>query len=104
MGNSRLNLVLIIIFFLSVLTFTVLYVYKIVKNTNSAEEMPETDVLDADDDKYWKAGIFYVNKEDPSVLVEKRFGVGWTLNFGNPKSCIYLLLPIVLVMIAAFII
>ena len=25
-----------------------------------------------------------MNKADPAVLVEKRFGVGYTVNFGNP--------------------
>jgi uncharacterized membrane protein len=37
-------------------------------------------------DRYWKLGAFYVNPQAPSFLVEKRFGVGWTLNFGNPKA------------------
>jgi len=27
--------------------------------------------------------VFYVNKNDPSIMVEKRFGVGYTINFGN---------------------
>jgi uncharacterized membrane protein len=39
-------------------------------------------------DRYWKAGMFYVNRDDPAWLVEKRFGVGYTLNFGNPRSWI----------------
>lgn len=39
-----------------------------------------------DDDKYWKLGSFYVNKDDPALFVEKRFGIGWTLNFGRPMS------------------
>ena len=34
----------------------------------------------------WKAGIFYVNHEDPALFVPKRFGIGYTLNFGNPWS------------------
>lgn len=35
------------------------------------------------EDRFWKAGVFYVNPDDPSWLVEKRFGFGYTLNFGN---------------------
>ena len=35
------------------------------------------------DDRHWKMGVFYVNRDDPAVLVEKRFGVGYTVNFGN---------------------
>lgn len=40
--------------------------------------------LRGDDDRFWKAGVFYVNRHDPSLMVGKRLGVGWTLNFGNP--------------------
>ena len=38
------------------------------------------------DDRYWKLGALYVNREDPSIFVERRFGLGWTLNFGNPRA------------------
>ena len=40
-------------------------------------------MLDRNDDKYWKFGIFYINKDDPTIFIEKRFGVGWTVNFGR---------------------
>jgi uncharacterized membrane protein len=36
--------------------------------------------------EHWKAGLFYVNRDDAALFVEKRFGVGYTINFGNPKS------------------
>lgn len=35
------------------------------------------------DDRYWKWGIFYVNSDDSSIMVERRYGIGWTFNFGN---------------------
>jgi uncharacterized membrane protein len=38
---------------------------------------------DRDDDRLWKAGLFYVNRDDPAIMVAARFGAGWTLNFGN---------------------
>jgi uncharacterized membrane protein len=34
-------------------------------------------------DQYWKLGVFYVNRDDPALMVEKRFGIGYTLNFGH---------------------
>ncbi|MGH9774728.1 MAG: DUF5808 domain-containing protein [Candidatus Acidiferrales bacterium] len=37
-------------------------------------------------DACWKLGVFYINRDDPAVLVEKCFGFGYTLNFGNPRS------------------
>ena len=45
-------------------------------------------VINRDDDKYWKWGAFYVNKEDPALFVEKRFGIGFTINFGRPAAVI----------------
>jgi uncharacterized membrane protein len=38
---------------------------------------------DRDDDRFWKAGLLYVNRDDPAVVVAARFGAGWTLNLGN---------------------
>ncbi|GAA2334729.1 DUF1648 domain-containing protein [Streptomyces caniferus] len=46
-----------------------------------------TGVVRRDDDRYWHgAGSLYVNRADPALLVQKRFGFGWTLNFGNPRA------------------
>lgn len=41
---------------------------------------------DRDDDRFWKAGIVYVNRDDPAVLVGARVAFGWTVNFGNPTA------------------
>jgi uncharacterized membrane protein len=40
--------------------------------------------VDRDDDRFWKAGLIYVNRDDPAILVGARFGVGWTFNLANP--------------------
>lgn len=55
------------------------------------------DKVAIDEDRYWKGGMFYFNKEDPSIMVEKRFGVGWTLNFAHPVSWIVLIVPLLLI-------
>ncbi len=39
-----------------------------------------------EDDKYWKLGSLYYNPEDPSLFIEKRFGIGWTMNWARPMS------------------
>jgi uncharacterized membrane protein len=31
----------------------------------------------------WKLGLFYYNPGDKRIFVPKRYGIGWTLNFGN---------------------
>lgn len=38
------------------------------------------------DNERWVWGVFYVNREDPAWLVESRFGLGYTLNFGNRRA------------------
>jgi uncharacterized membrane protein len=37
-------------------------------------------------DDCWKLGMIYYNPDDPALMIEKRFGIGWTLNFGNRLS------------------
>lgn len=47
--------------------------------------------INRDDDRHWKFGIFYVNREDPALFLEKRFGVGWTINLARPLAWILFL-------------
>ena len=42
--------------------------------------------IDRADKKYWKLGVFYLNKEDKSLFVPKRFGMGTTFNLAHPIS------------------
>ena len=37
-------------------------------------------------DEYWHFGVFYANPRDPAVLVERRTGFGYTLNFSRPTA------------------
>jgi uncharacterized membrane protein len=43
------------------------------------------------DDRYWKLGGIYANPNDPSIFVERRFGLGWTINVGNPRAVLVML-------------
>ena len=47
-------------------------------------------VGDRTPDECWKGGLIYYNPADPAVWVEKRFGIGWTLNFGSPRAWLIL--------------
>ncbi len=58
-------------------------------------------VGDGTRDDCWKWGLFYVNRNDPALFVEKRFGVGYTLNFGNRWFWVILALAL-LIPLAAF--
>jgi uncharacterized membrane protein len=52
----------------------------------------ERDVEDAPlagalaDNRHWYLGLIYVNRDDPSMIIERRFGFGYTLNLGNWKA------------------
>ena len=51
-----------------------------------AAELRTSDELANDDDAHWPLGIFYFNPNDPSIVVPKRFGVGWTFNVARPAA------------------
>jgi uncharacterized membrane protein len=43
----------------------------------------------------WVGGMIYYNRNDPAVWVEKRIGIGWTLNFAQPFAWVIMGLVIV---------
>lgn len=51
-------------------------------------------VGDRTEDRFWKLGVFYFNRNDPSVMVERRFGIGYTVNFARPVAWVIALLPV----------
>jgi len=36
----------------------------------------------------WRAGVFYVDRNDPALFVPKRRGFGYTFNFGHPAAIV----------------
>ena len=50
------------------------------------KRLEENGDIIADNDEHWKAGIFYWNKGDASLILPKRFGVGWTMNWARPAA------------------
>lgn len=50
------------------------------------------EMINRDEDHYWKLGIFYFNSSDPAVWVEKRFGSGWTVNMAKPQAWIFFII------------
>jgi uncharacterized membrane protein len=43
-------------------------------------------VGDTTPDAQWIFGTLYLNRRDPALFVEKRAGFGYTLNLGNPRA------------------
>lgn len=51
-----------------------------------------------DDDDCWKWGIIYYNKNNPSLFVEKRMGIGVTINAGNKIGLIIYIGIVILIL------
>jgi uncharacterized membrane protein len=45
---------------------------------------PRAPAGDRTPDERWIGGLLYFNRTDSALFVEKRMGIGWTFNFGNP--------------------
>lgn len=55
-----------------------------------------------DDDTKWIFGLFYFNRSDPSIFIEKRVGIGYTINMARPSAWIILLALIVISIVAVW--
>ncbi len=61
-------------------------------------EKPDKETLKQwhDDPANWKLGVFYYNKKDKRIFPPKRISVlGWTVNFANPLSILFMLAIII---------
>ena len=45
---------------------------------------------EATPDACWYLGQIYYNPQDPAIFVQKRLGLGYTVNFGKPVSWVLL--------------
>lgn len=91
-----------IIFLAVVLIGTITFSVKIGISDKFDEDVAEDNITDYDEDSHWVGGLIYFNKNDPSIFVEKRFGVGWTLNFANPIGYIIFIGPLLVILILSF--
>jgi len=62
-----------------------------------------------DNPKHWKLRIFYCNPDNPSEVVDKKKGIGTTINFGSKygrRMFAFMMIPtfmaIIIVIIIAF--
>lgn len=84
-------------FLILVLVGTLVFAIKVGRSDKEVEIPFEEKIMNHDEDQYWRGGIFYFNKNDPSIFVEKRFGVGWTINFANPLGYFIIFLPLIII-------
>ena len=85
---------------ISMILFIIIFIL-IGQGGRNIEEENEGDDLYKNDDDKWIWGMFYYNKNDPAWMVEKRVGIGYTINFANKKASISLVLFILLIIIFA---
>ncbi len=50
----------------------------------------------------WRGGFFYVDAEDPALFVPKRYGIGYTFNYGNPLALVITVLLLLAPVAIAF--
>lgn len=60
-------------------------------------ERSQFDRISRDQDQHWKLGSLYWNPQDPAIFIEKRSGIGWTMNWAHPSAWLVLFGPIVLI-------
>lgn len=99
--SDHLVFLIPIIITLSLLIGAIFFTIKLERLNRGAEgdEQDTKEISSFDGDSYWKGGLFYFNKSDPSIFVEKRFGVGWTLNFANPIGYVIVFLPMLIIIL-----
>ncbi|KGR77034.1 DUF1648 domain-containing protein [Ureibacillus manganicus] len=85
-----------------ILIATIIFSIKIGRSDKENDPIIEGDITDIDEDRYWKGGLVYFNRNDPSIFVEKRFGIGYTLNFANPLGYLIILLPLLIIILVPF--
>ena len=62
----------------------------------AALSYPSGPTGDRTSDACWKWGLIYFNPADPSILIEKRFGIGYAINLGNRWAWVVLALLLAL--------
>lgn len=72
-----------------IITLAIVQTARIVQQINGSVR-EQNSYVPVDDDPFWFGGMIYSNRNDPSIFVPKRFGVGTTVNFGHPMGILAL--------------
>ncbi|MEH7344650.1 DUF5808 domain-containing protein [Bacillus sp. JJ1532] len=102
LADGTLLMAIPLIFVFVILISSVLFALKVGTAGEKTDIKSWDGISDFDEDRYWKGGLIYFNKNDPSIFIEKRFGIGWTLNFANPIGYIILFGPLAIILFISF--
>lgn len=94
--NGDIITIPMIILFITIVIFSVFSYWfgqggRNIKTTEDGEENYRDD-----DDKYILGSLYY-NKKDPCLMVEKRIGVGWTVNLAHPLGKVLMIVPFIII-------
>lgn len=98
--DSRMILPLVIIMSFGITAVSIIISIKVGQGGSKLKVGSENKVNDVDvrdDDRFWKLGnTIYYNKDDPSVFVEKRVGIGWTVNAATTWGIVFYVVIIII--------
>lgn len=98
--SAKIMMILIVLLFVNVGSLIAVYAHYGQRKFLSTPES-RTYSLE-DEDRYWLWGVFYNNPDDPAIMVQKRFGVGWTINIGHSTGKIILIGTLIFTFLAIF--
>jgi len=85
--NSTVSMIFILVFSMIMVISSVIISVKVGQGGSKLKletGEKQSAICNRDDDRYWIfANSIYYNPEDPAVFLEKRFGIGWTVNAGT---------------------
>jgi uncharacterized membrane protein len=85
---------------LTILLLVLLFLFVVYLPRQPAPAGGARPVGDRTGDRYWKGGVLYFNPKDPALLVEKRFGIGYTVNFGHWLTWLFLAVLVLIPLLA----
>lgn len=97
--GPNLNIAVSILTFLVTILSTIYLIFTYVKSPNSKAT---SSYSPDDDENYWIWGSIYNNPNDPSFMVQKRFGVGWTINIATPLGKVFLIITLLIFVVLTF--
>lgn len=77
---------IVIVSFIYVLIVAVAAIVAQIKIRKAENKYKGEYISEADDDRYWLWGMVYYNKNDKSFMVNKRTGIGNTINMAKPAG------------------
>ncbi|RDY24626.1 hypothetical protein CHF27_000040 [Romboutsia maritimum] len=98
--NLNLNTIVSI---LSTLLMFISSIYLIIIFIKSPNLKSTSSFSPDDDEKYWIWGSIYNNPNDPSFMVQKKFGIGWTINLATSLGKVFFIITGALLIWAVFI-